>query len=97
MNPHVLAIHQLKANLASEEPEIRARACRLLDLTTDNLSVIDVMGSAPGCARYGCQAKQEASELIATLESYDFTCEGGPLKNCREWIQLKTRLTLEGR
>ena len=30
-----------------------------------------------------------ASNLIDSIESYNFECEGGPLRCCDEWIQLK--------
>ena len=45
-------------------------------------------------------AVERARELIAKLEDYyDFECEGGPLKNCQDWIALKTSLAslIEGR
>ncbi len=32
------------------------------------------------------------AELADHLESYDFECEGGPLKNCVDWMRIKTFL-----
>lgn len=34
-----------------------------------------------------------SGNLILILENrYDFSCEGGPLKNCEEWNELKKRI-----
>jgi hypothetical protein len=30
--------------------------------------------------------------LLNSIEAYGFECEGGPLQNCAEWIELRRRL-----
>ncbi len=40
------------------------------------------------------ETRQRAIALCGRLESdYQFECEAGPLKNCKEWIDLKAILT----
>jgi hypothetical protein len=46
-------------------------------------------------ARLGSAAdlsKPSTAELIAAIEAYEFTCPGGPLAGCAEWVELKHRL-----
>jgi hypothetical protein len=36
------------------------------------------------------------SNLLEKIESYKFECEGGPLNNCIDWIELKTKIVNDG-
>lgn len=33
--------------------------------------------------------------IIKTIESYNFTCEAGPLEHCAEWIELKQMIAAQ--
>lgn len=36
-------------------------------------------------------------ELATKIDAYDFECEGGPMKNCVEWIALKESLNVQNK
>lgn len=47
-------------------------------------------------ARYqSCQSPVEAEILWQKIEAYNFECEGGPLRNCVEWQQLREALAAQ--